>query len=671
MKIELIKLTISNFKGISALSVDFAVNGTTITGRNASGKSSIFDAFTYLLFGKDSHGASWQKFAFKPLDHEGNEIHHLTTSVEGVLLVDGQRRVLRREIAEEWAKPRGQKDEVLKGHIQSLWIDDVPCGTLREYEGVIAQWIGESAFRALTDPTYFAAQLSWQERRKMLLALVGTEVDVNDGGKFTEILDYCRGDVPGGRKRLLAQAKKDKAEIVESQTRISAWADAMPGIKSPKLIKAEIARHAEVRDRALKELTDTQAEIDRKLADIAAAGQAHADRLRAAQQVMTDAIKARDKYEGECQMAAVDSLADARRQWRALGAAVDEAREERERIANKMTSKTQEANNYTIRISELRSAVITAGECYVSLRDHKEQADVCPTCGQEIRLTDEQRAARMSDLVAKAKAIKDEMAILTDKSNKAAAELDALSAASDDAAARLSKAQSEWSKAKEPQVDREAISREISSDPNYQALATAATEAAAAYDRLLAEDAVDTTSLLERRKAVDAAIAKVNATYLDDTAQLNADLASIDEAQRLRDLSNEEQRRLSATAEDLADTERLLALLDEYNYAVVNTLTEAVDKHFSLARWRMFNYTLDGVPVEMCELTDASGVPYNSLNTARQIELGMDVIRGFATAWGCNAPIFIDNAESSLITDYQSGSQEIRLVVADCDLNVR
>mgnify|MGYP003239503915 CR=1 FL=1 len=53
-KVTLKELTLKNFKGIRDLAVKFG-EVTTIAGANATGKSTVFDAFTWVLFGKDSN----------------------------------------------------------------------------------------------------------------------------------------------------------------------------------------------------------------------------------------------------------------------------------------------------------------------------------------------------------------------------------------------------------------------------------------------------------------------------------------------------------------------------------------------------------------------------------------------------------------------------------------
>jgi len=78
MKIALVKLTLSNFKGIRDFTLEPDGN-CLIKGANATGKTSLMDAFLWLLFNKDSQGKA--DFALKTLK-EGQEIPNIEHSVE-------------------------------------------------------------------------------------------------------------------------------------------------------------------------------------------------------------------------------------------------------------------------------------------------------------------------------------------------------------------------------------------------------------------------------------------------------------------------------------------------------------------------------------------------------------------------------------------------------------
>ena len=93
-----------NFKGIKSLDVNFS-NKTSIKGQNAVGKTTIFDAFTWLLFNKNSAGE--EKFNVRPLDKDGNRIDNVEIKVVGVIDVDGKEVELSKVQKQNWVKKRG------------------------------------------------------------------------------------------------------------------------------------------------------------------------------------------------------------------------------------------------------------------------------------------------------------------------------------------------------------------------------------------------------------------------------------------------------------------------------------------------------------------------------------------------------------------------------------
>ena len=89
MKTVLIKeISLLNFKGLRNLTVEFDPALTEINGRNGIGKTTIFDGFTWLLFGKNSEDR--KQFGIKTYDEAGNIIPKLPHEVSAVLLVDGE-----------------------------------------------------------------------------------------------------------------------------------------------------------------------------------------------------------------------------------------------------------------------------------------------------------------------------------------------------------------------------------------------------------------------------------------------------------------------------------------------------------------------------------------------------------------------------------------------------
>ena len=130
-EIRLQRLTLSNFKGIKSLELDLAGHNASIYGANATGKTTIYDAFLWLLFDKDSQNKS--AFNIKTLDESGEPLHGLDHEVEAVLSVDGQELTLKKSYKEKWTKRRGSATAEFTGHTTDYYIDGVPVKK-SEYE---------------------------------------------------------------------------------------------------------------------------------------------------------------------------------------------------------------------------------------------------------------------------------------------------------------------------------------------------------------------------------------------------------------------------------------------------------------------------------------------------------------------------------------------------------
>lgn len=100
-EITIKSIHIENFKGINMLDVNFSVK-TKISGQNAVGKTTIFDAFTWLLFNKNSSGE--EKFNVRPLDKDGNRIDNVEIKVSSILDVDGKKVELSKTQKQNWVK---------------------------------------------------------------------------------------------------------------------------------------------------------------------------------------------------------------------------------------------------------------------------------------------------------------------------------------------------------------------------------------------------------------------------------------------------------------------------------------------------------------------------------------------------------------------------------------
>ena len=179
MDIKIKKLTLDNFKGIKSLLVVFG-DITNIFGDNATGKTTINDAFRWLLFDKDSDDR--KDFDIKTIDPKTDEaIHGLNHVVRGVLVVDGVERAFEKTYKEKWVKKQGGTEKLFSGHETLYTIDDVPKKK-SEYSAAISELLDEEMFKILTDPFCFSDKIKWDVRREILFDLS----ENLDGNFFTE-----------------------------------------------------------------------------------------------------------------------------------------------------------------------------------------------------------------------------------------------------------------------------------------------------------------------------------------------------------------------------------------------------------------------------------------------------------------------------------------------------
>ena len=210
MKIRISNLKLKNFKGIKDLKIDFNSENTNIYGKNATGKTTIFDAFKWLFFDKDSNDR--KDFNIKTLDSENKPIHFLDHEVEATLVVDEMKMVFKKILHEKWVTKRGQSEQEFAGHETNYWIDEVPIKK-KDYEEKINSLIPESLFKLITDPTYFNNQLKWTERRELLINISGTTISddeiLNSKEEFKIIKDNLEGRSIDDYKKVVQAKIKD------------------------------------------------------------------------------------------------------------------------------------------------------------------------------------------------------------------------------------------------------------------------------------------------------------------------------------------------------------------------------------------------------------------------------------------------------------------------------
>lgn len=218
MRIKIKSLKLENFKGIKDLTIDFK-DTTNIYGDNAVGKTTIFDAYSWLLWDKDS--LNRKDFAIKPYDKNGEEVHNLESIVEGNFSFDDTDLSLKKIYKEVWTKKRGSTQAEFTGHTTDYYINAVPVKK-KEYTERIASVISEDNFNLLSNPLYFNQILDKNKRREVILGLIDEikPEDIIAKNKGLEDLDLETYTVDELKKIAKDSAKKINKDIESIPARI-------------------------------------------------------------------------------------------------------------------------------------------------------------------------------------------------------------------------------------------------------------------------------------------------------------------------------------------------------------------------------------------------------------------------------------------------------------------
>jgi DNA repair exonuclease SbcCD ATPase subunit len=180
MRITINSLTLDNYKGTQHRTVEVGSQNADITGANGTGKTTIADAWMWLLFDMDTAGRKGVE-ACKTTEGSGYA-HYLTHSVAAEIEVDGRMVTLKKTVEENWTKPRGKSEQVFSGNVSSYWIDEVPTQK-KDYDAYIDSLVPVGLFKILSDPMHFSTALHYKERLSVLIELVGgiTDAEISEG----------------------------------------------------------------------------------------------------------------------------------------------------------------------------------------------------------------------------------------------------------------------------------------------------------------------------------------------------------------------------------------------------------------------------------------------------------------------------------------------------------
>ena len=642
MRIKVKSLHIENFKGCREMDISFG-DATKIYGQNASGKTTLVDAFMWLLFDKNSAGDS--KFQIRPLDKDGNQIDNVEIKAVAVLDVDGEEKKLQKIQKQKWVKPRGRQEKELAGNINEFEINDIPKKE-KDYNAYITSMVDEKVFKLITNPAAFVS-LKWQEQRDILLKLVSevTDADVIAANPdlfplSDELAQFTAEELTAKAKKALSSYKKKQVEL---PARIDEVSKSLTDIDTAELelqanaIKEQIADLESQMDDTTAQYEQWQKQSDEIL-------QKKMDLNEYVRNANAGLIEQRSRLNREL-LELQQKLRDTQNDFRM-------AELDKQRCEQNLERHNKERDSIFAQWKEWNAKVFDE-----SLWTFDESDTICKQCGQ--KLPEEQAKERKTNFynrknqaIAKFDAEKsahlDNLesigAELTNSMKTASAGIGTASEKMTELALQSGSLKKEIA-AKENELATLPQEVDLSDNQEFQSM----------QDEVIAMEEAHNSmaSAADIRSQLKILISGKHEELLGVQAKIaSADNTAAEE--RIDKLKAEQKQ----VGQQVADCEKQMYLLDQFTQAKMNMLSEKINSKFQKVTFILFAEQMNKGIVQTCECK-YDGVSYSDMNSGHRVVSGLDIISTLQEVYGVKAPVWIDNAE---------GLNDFNLPEMDCQV---
>lgn len=636
MEIKLLGMRLENFMCYASKDFDFYAI-TKLMAKNGVGKSTIATAYLWCLFNCD------YELKDNPVvrrEADGVSVDDMDVSVELVLDVDGK------EITMKKVQKRTYKEAVKDGKIvttvsdnNSYYINSVPktLTAFNEYLG-----INMKMFKACSNINAFLSRKP-DEMREYLFSLIESVTDLD-----------------------MARSRKELAELVPMLEKYT-----VEEIRSMnKLISSNVDKQSPILDGQIKEKErDIQLKQGIEVSDLELQRNSLKEQIADCVAKQTD----NDKLMTEYDKASSDilnlkfELSDMSRK------ANEENVKARRDIENRISEKKDYLFNIADTIQKNNSEIygyqndIESGtkernrlaDVWNKIKEEKfdENTAVCPTCHRELP-TEEIENLRSSFEKTKAdrlaKVEKDGLEVKADIDN-ARDMIPKLEECNKDNIANQKKLEKEVADL-EKQLSELPQEIDVTATEEYKALEQQITEKEQAMHK-----ANDISAVKAELKAQES---ELRQQLSDCEAKIAASNTAMEE-ERLEELRNRQRD----MGQSKTNAEKILDLLDELDKAKNEALTEAVNSHFGLVKWQLFEYAKNGNYKSCCIPTvDGKSILTTMSNKGNRILGRVDICNSIQKISGITCPVWLDDAES-LDESNQSkvaqmvGGQTIMLIV--------
>lgn len=667
MEIVLKKMTLVNFKGIRNLVIDFGQQ-TNIYGKNEAGKTTVSDAFRWLLFGKDSTDRA--DFEIKTLDSRNRVIPKLSHEVEAIFEINGSEETAKKVLEEKWEKKRGTPEPVFTGNQTAYFWNGVPLKQ-GEYQAKIGNLLDEKVFKLITNAVHFNDNLKWEDRRAVLIQIAGniTDQDIAAGDtEYEQLLsEIGKETLKEFKAKKNAEKKKLKEALEILPTRIDEATRSMPdpidffvvekNITGKKNELAGIETELSDRVAAMKEKHDA---INVKQGEI----------LGLRTKISQTEYNIKTSYQERVQSRERE-IGNLRSQLRNLN---DEATRNKSDYMNADRRKTAIVKEQNQLREDWNKGNAEQSEILKVEFAFDESKCSCPTCKQRLPETNiaEQRATLEknfnNDKTSKVNTITAKLKGITDRGKELGNEI-----------TDLDKKVDEINKSNETLIEQvNTLTGQLTAlETEHNAQTANDTEAL----NTALQSSEELATMKSKIESVEAEIEALNTPEnMDDLKQrkilvqgeidlLNKQLSTKEQIEKTKLRISELEAEEKSLAQQIADLEKTEFIIERFERAKSDEVEKRVNDKFKHVRFKLFETQINGGEVPCCH-TLYKGVPWSDLNTAGKIWAGLDIISVLNEHYDVKAPIFLDNRESTTEIP-EIDAQIINLIVSPQDEKLR
>lgn len=634
MKTFLKKAVLENFMCYAHAEFDF-YSITKIIAENGVGKSTIATAYLWCLFNCD------YELKDNPVvrrEVDGVSVDDMDVSVELTLDVDGKEVTMKKVQKRTYSKDGSSyKDD------NKYFINDVPK-TLKDFNAYLD--VDMNVFKMCSNINAFLNQKP-AEMREYLFSLVENVTDLDIARSKAELAElapllekYTTEELTAMNKATKTKITKDllilDGQIKEKERDIQI----KQGINTSDLELQKNSLKEQIADCVAKQTDNDKllAEYDKASADILDLKFKQSDMVRKANE---DNIKVRREAEIR-----IENLNDV----------IENCKKD-----IKTVEKVIAFNNGMVTGLQAKLEAIRVEWSTEKQREFDENSLICPYCRQEY--SEDKKEELRVDFKTHKEA---ELNRITDKGNATKEELDITK----DKLAEDVKKSTEYREHLDTYShDMFILEKQLSELP--QEIDVTATEEYKALEQQIAEKeeamhkANDISAVKAELKAQETALRQ-------QLAECESQIAKSDTAadeQRLEELRVEQRTQ----EQNKTNAEKILDLLDELDKAKNETLSDSINSHFSLVKWKLFELNKSGGYKSVCIPTvNGKSILTTMSNKGNRILGRVDICNSIQKISGMSVPIILDDSESLDSTNQKKvaemvDSQLIMLIVNDSE----